>query len=103
MNKALILDDDQKKAFAQLKRAFTACAAVKLEIHGELTTLYAVNGRHMSDQRVAIGEEIDDAEDSVSLSAEQFRPQCFKGCAADDGLSIASKCGKRKIKYDEEN
>lgn len=101
LDSALVLDADQKLAFAQLKRAFTACKKAKLEIHGELNTLYAINTRKMAGKRVAIGEVRSDDGRNVSEDAQQFVPTAFMGCAADDGLSIKSLYSKREFEDDE--
>lgn len=98
MNPALVLDEDQQKAFKALERAFQKCHDVKVEIHGELTTLYALNGRKMNGLGVTVGEVRDD-DNSVTDNAESIAPKCFYGCAADDGLSLITKYSHRKPKY----
>lgn len=99
MNPALVLDEDQKKAFKALKRAFQKCHEVKIELHGELTTLYALNGRRMNGLGVTVGRVLDDDNNSVTDNAENIVPKCFYGCAADDGLSLISKYETRKPKH----
>lgn len=101
MDKALTLTPEQKRAWEALKRAFKKCHGAKVEIWGELTTLYALNGTEMRGKTVTVGQvRQDDA--SVTDSAESFDPQCFFGCAADDGLSIIENHKARKPKYKED-
>ncbi len=83
MDEALVLTDEQKKAFKALKTAFNKCGKAGLEIHGELETLYAINKHGINGRRILIG-----AGDDISQSAEFIAPKCFHGCSADDGLQF---------------
>ncbi len=77
--KALNLNAKQLKAFKQLEEAFSKCGKLGIDIHGEMTTLYAVK----KDAAVTVGESSE-----VSDFAESIRPDCFCGCFADDGVGL---------------
>jgi hypothetical protein len=84
-DQALILTKDQEKALTKLKAAFRACERSGIEIHGEFTTLYIINGYGLGDRHIVVNQG-----DEVSTHADYINPRCFKGCAADDGLSFSA-------------
>ena len=79
----LILTKEQRKAFKSLKNAFDRCEKVGLDIHGSLTTLFAVNANCIDGRAITIGKTSE-----ISDDAEYFTPDCFKGCAADDKIGF---------------
>ena len=86
-DRALVLTPDQTRAFRRLKRAFDACEKSGLEIHAELTSLYAINSHELAGRGVVSGE-VDRDLAVITNDAETFRPRCFIDCAGDDGLSF---------------
>lgn len=95
---AFNLNTEQQRAWESLKKAFKKCHEAKIEIWGELTTLYALDGSKMRGRSVTVGQ-VRDGDLSVTDNAESFEPKCFFGCAADDGLSIIDSHAHRKPKY----
>ena len=91
IDSALTLNSEQEKAFEALQKAFENCGKVGVQIYGELNTLYALNGNHMRGKKVdATGDR--SGAFSVSENAAFIAPKCFKGCFADDGVSIVRVC-----------
>jgi len=81
---AITITEPQKKAFKQLEAAFKKCHSTGLVIHGELTTLYAINKKGLGSRHVVLGSD----NTVITDEAVYITPKAFEGCSADDRLGI---------------
>lgn len=80
----LALTPEQKAAFTQLKRAFTACAKAGLYLWDDDGTIAATNGKHI--ERLGTDKSYGEPLDRSNI--EGVNPACWHASNSDDPLYI---------------